>query len=52
MSQEKTQQTLPDVLILQEGLPFDEVEQRIGVAYAAARRGTCLPQARRCRSFP
>jgi hypothetical protein len=27
---------VPDALALEEGLPFDEVEQRIGLAYAAA----------------
>ncbi|MHC4141046.1 MAG: Holliday junction branch migration DNA helicase RuvB [Planctomycetota bacterium] len=30
------QQDVPQILALEEGLPFEEVEQRIGLAYAAA----------------
>jgi Holliday junction DNA helicase RuvB len=36
MSQLALSQDVPQALALEEGLPFDEVEQRIGLAYAAA----------------
>ena len=35
MTQLATQQEVPSVLTLEEGLPFEELEQRIGLAYAA-----------------
>jgi Holliday junction DNA helicase RuvB len=36
MTQPALSQDVPKVLALEEGLPFDKVEQRIGIAYAAA----------------
>jgi Holliday junction DNA helicase RuvB len=36
MAEQQTNASIPSCLTLQEGLPFAEVEQRIGAAYAAA----------------
>jgi len=38
MGDKSTAACVPDSLTLQEGLPFEQMEQRIGVAYAAAGR--------------